>query len=332
MRVFTQTVGHAAPLTCYLLDASDEMSTAQVRPAVLVLPGGGYHFTSDREAEPVALAYLAEGFHACVLRYTARDDSTWDEAFDDAQAALGWIREHATEMRIDPDRVAAVGFSAGGHLGASLGTVEQPPNALILGYPVTLADFGPPIGKQILDIPSAVGPDYPPVFLFSTGGDTLVPIRNSLELLGALAERRVPFESHLYLLGPHGISLARPHTANGDAALVDPAVAGWFADSVRFLAEVFGVPATGGEPQTYATLLARREVGATAPVGVLLGDERAVAVLERHLPGLVDEVRANPLAYGLPLAELARFQPRITAPVLATLLPELEDLRGPSSS
>ena len=76
--------------------------------------------------------------------------------------------------------------------------------------------------------------------MFSTSGDTLVPIRNSLAFLAALAEHDVPFESHIYLLGPHGISLAKPLTANGVAAFVDAAAAQWLTDSVRFLQAVFG--------------------------------------------------------------------------------------------
>ncbi len=76
MRVFTEHVGaESAILIGYVLDHSDELLNARVRPAVLVLPGGGYFMTSDREAEPVALAYLAEGFNAFVLRYAVGDDA-----------------------------------------------------------------------------------------------------------------------------------------------------------------------------------------------------------------------------------------------------------------
>lgn len=238
MKVFTENLGDA-PLTCYVLDESEEMASARRRPAVLVLPGGGYKFTSDREAEPIALAYLAEGFNACVLRYASGDDAPWTQSFADGKAALAWMREHADDLGIASDQIAAVGFSAGGHLAASLGTADDRPDALVLGYPVTLAEFGPGVGKEILDVPGAVDADYPPTFLFSTSGDTLVPIRNSLALLAALAEHDIPFESHIYLLGPHGISLAKPFTANGSAALVDAAVAQWVGESVRFLRSVW---------------------------------------------------------------------------------------------
>ena len=76
---FTEPVGaDSAILTGYVLDHSDELLNARVRPAVLVLPGGGYFMTSDREAEPVALAYLAEGFNAFVLRYAVGADAPFE--------------------------------------------------------------------------------------------------------------------------------------------------------------------------------------------------------------------------------------------------------------
>ncbi len=260
MLVYSRSVGdNDATLTCYVQDTSDEMPTADVRPAVLVLPGGGYHFTSDREAEPVALAYLAEGFNAFVLRYAVGPESPFEMSFDDAKAALTWIRGNAAELRIDPGKVAAVGFSAGGHLAASLATAaEDKPDALVVGYAVTLAEGGPGMGKEILDVPSHVTPATPPTFVFSTCGDTLVPIRHSIALLDALAAHGVPFESHIYVLGLHGLSLAKPHTASGHAVRVEPAVAQWLADSVRFLFTVFGDFATEGEPETLRTLLDRR--------------------------------------------------------------------------
>ena len=85
MLVFSRTVGdNDATLTCYVQEPSPELTTAAVRPAVLILPGGGYFMTSDREAEPVALAYLAEGFNAFVLRYSVGAESPFSMSFADA--------------------------------------------------------------------------------------------------------------------------------------------------------------------------------------------------------------------------------------------------------
>lgn len=242
MRITTHRVGaHDATLTCYVQDRSDELRNTRTRPLVLVLPGGGYFYTSDREAEPVALAYLAQGFNAAVLRYAAGTDAPFDRSLADGRAGLAWLREHAADLDADPERIAVVGFSAGGHLAGCLGTSgEERPAALVLGYPVTLGEVGPRLGKQLPDVTEAVDARTPPTFLFSTVGDEIVPIRHSLALLTALADAGVPFESHVYLTGGHGLSLAGTHTSDGRPEMVEGAVAAWFPDSVRFLRHVLG--------------------------------------------------------------------------------------------
>lgn len=330
MRVFTETVTDTGLLTAYVQDRSPELASADVRPAVLVLPGGGYEFCSDREAEPVALAYLAEGFNAFVLRYATGRDKPWNLSFADGKAGLAWIREHAAEVNVDPHRIAAVGFSAGGHLAAALGTgSDDRPDALVLGYPVTLSDFGPPIGKEILDTVSAVTGDTPPTFVFSTSPDSLVPIRNSLAFLSALAEHGVPFESHIYLLGAHGLSLAKALTANGKAGMADPVVSAWLGDSVRFLQRVFGDFAVEGEAATYHALLDKRRFGLDTPLGRLFADDRASAVLEARLATAVAAIRDNPLAHGFSLREVAAFQPDLLAEdTLTALDAELQALNA----
>lgn len=290
MRILTVDAGGTgAPLTGYIQEPSPELSNAQTRPAVLVLPGGGYAFTSDREAEPVALAYLAEGFNAFVLRYRTGPGATAEDALADAEAALAWIRANASEVHVDPHQVAAVGFSAGGHVACSLGVAAECPDALVVGYPVTLAGFGAPMGKEIIDIPSRVTARTPPTFLFSTCDDTVVPISNSLTFLTALAKAGVPFESHIYLLGPHGLSLSRRHTADGQAAKAEPSVAAWFDDSVRFLRSIFGGFELAGDRETIATIRARGRVGLDMPLQRLMADEALEEVVRALLPGLPRE-------------------------------------------
>ena len=142
MKIITVTLApNQAVLTCYLQDQSPKMPNAAIRPAMLVVPGGGYQYCSDREGEPVALAYMAQGFNAFVLRYTADATTPIDKALQDGAAAMDYLRANAAELEIDPQQIAAVGFSAGGHLVASLGTLlpkAQRPNALVLGYAATL--------------------------------------------------------------------------------------------------------------------------------------------------------------------------------------------------
>lgn len=321
MRLTSTTVGHDALLSGYLQEPSPEMATADVRPAVLIFPGGGYFFTSDREAEPVALTYLAEGFNAFVLRYAVGPEAPFSHSFDDAKAALAWIRANAAELRVDPERVAAVGFSAGGHLAASLATAaDERPDALVVGYPVTLAEFGPPVGKEIIDVPSHVSAATPPTFLFSTCDDVLVPIRNSLEFLRALAAHFVPFESHIYLVGTHGLSLAKPLTAGGRADYVEPAVAEWLQDSVRFLRTVFGDFATSGESESYQRVLDRRVVGVDMPVSRLVLRSDALAVMEKLAPALVQAATSDLLVARSSLRELqADGSPLVTEELVAAI-------------
>lgn len=244
MKVTTHTVGSGgATLTAYVQDRSEELQDQRLRPAVLVLPGGGYLFTSDREAEPVALAYLAAGFNAFVLRYAVGEGVRWQLALDDGRAALAWLREHAAEVDVAEGQVAVVGFSAGGHLGASLSTIcAERPDAAVLGYPwIPAAEDVDEADVAMTGVLAAVDERTPPTFIFHTVPDEIVPVQHSLALLTALADRGVPFEAHLYPVGAHGLSLAAPHTSNGRPEMVEPVVSAWLADSVRFLTSTFGL-------------------------------------------------------------------------------------------
>jgi acetyl esterase/lipase len=137
-------------LVAYRLHNSAEFQVDRPRPAIIICPGGGYQFTSDREAEPIALRFLAHGYHAFVLRYAVR--TRLPAPMRDLARAMALVRQHAAEWFVNPDQIAVCGFSAGGHLAASLGVfwdkpfLAEPlgltpgqikPNALILCYAVT---------------------------------------------------------------------------------------------------------------------------------------------------------------------------------------------------
>lgn len=159
-------------LQTYILDDSAEYLQGRSRPAVLICPGGAYLGTSDREAEPVALRFAAQGYHAFVLRYTTFFGVEVSESFQilksgqipagnpksaypgpllDLGKAMLTIRENADRWRLDYNQIVVCGFSAGGHLAASLGVhwhdqfmsdqlgadnAKFRPAALILGYPL----------------------------------------------------------------------------------------------------------------------------------------------------------------------------------------------------
>ncbi len=325
MNVFTEKLApNGAELTCYIQHNSWEMPTAAVRPAMLVIPGGGYVMCSDREAEPIALAYLAEGFNAFVLRYSV-NCQCWERAYEDGEAALRYIRENAGALHVDPNKVAAVGFSAGGHLAACLGTMgADRPDALVLGYPVILPEMGPPMG---LDIPDAsAGADWttPPSFLFASSDDGCVPVENSLSFAQALAKNAVFFEMHVYLHAGHGFSTGKAAHANGNPDNAVPDTRDWIPDSVRFLRHVFGDFPLDGKPQP-GTLPPADRFGPDTPIRRLASCPACVSAMEAVSPGLVENLRANPMESGMTLRMFAQAG-RISDGLLETLTGALEKL------
>ena len=110
--------GTTAKLYTYIRDESPEME-AHRRPAVVICPGGGYGMTSDREAEPVALKFLEKGFQCFVLRYSV-EPVRFPAALLQLATAVAMVRSRADEWHVNADKIAVCGFSAGGHLAASL--------------------------------------------------------------------------------------------------------------------------------------------------------------------------------------------------------------------
>lgn len=242
MKVITENLGRpGSTLTAYLHGKSDELKADAVRPAVLIFPGGGYRFCSFREGEPVALAYVAEGYNAFVLNYAAGPDAPFAQSFEDAENAIAMLHQRAEQWDIDKNKITVVGFSAGGHLASALGTMGATrPNAMILGYPVTLARIGKDTDRELSGTCDKVDGKMPPTFLFSTRDDSLVPIENSLAFADALDKAGIPFELHIFASGDHALSLAKSHLANGKRNKVNPIVAQWFAMSIDWLKGQFG--------------------------------------------------------------------------------------------
>lgn len=242
MRTFTLALAHEnVTLTGYLLDPSPEMANWQVRPAILICPGGGYRFCSDREAEPIAMAFLAEGFQAFILRYSLNDAAAFPQPLNDAEEALELIRTHALDWHVDPQKIAACGFSAGGHLAAALGTMGRVrPNALILAYPCILESISSILPWPVPSLEKKVNSATPPAFIFATSQDSLVPVEHSLEFASALNRQGIPFELHIFQEGVHGLSLAKGLTANGQAKMIDPQAAQWVSLCRAWLERVLG--------------------------------------------------------------------------------------------
>jgi len=203
------TDDHEVTLTGYISELSWEMPNMDVRPAMLVIPGGGYHMCSRREAEPVAFEYLAKGFNVFILRYSLKEKAVFPRPLNDAIAALKLIRDNAEKWHTDPNKVAAIGFSAGGHLCAALSTMsEEKPNACILGYPCIIEETCKILAAPEPALDDKVTPDTPPTFIFAASDDKVVPLANSYKYALALEKNEVPYELHVFQKGGHGFSTA----------------------------------------------------------------------------------------------------------------------------
>lgn len=224
-------------LTAYIQQVQGEFGFEK-RPAMIVIPGGGYSMCSDREADPVALAYLKAGYQAFILRYTVGDYGKWPDPLNDYEQAYETIVNRAGEWGIDEKRIAVVGFSAGGHLAACAATVaDHKPAAAILVYPAILKEIcdvcqpGMPYPNEIVDGNTC------PCFIVAARDDHAVDIKNSLMFELALAEHGIPFESHIYSFGGHGFSIGEEWVNTNS---VSARVPSWVEDSIGWLKENIG--------------------------------------------------------------------------------------------
>lgn len=215
----------------YVHDEDDD-----ARPALLVVPGGGYDHLSPNEAENVAVRFYHLGYQAFVLNYTVDSTKSFPlkhQPLKDISRAVRLLRKNADKYRIYESKVVVCGFSAGGHLAASLCVhykdVEDPefadfsnrPDGAILSYPVITSSthahkrsfevlLGPLATMDDLryySIEKQVTEDMVPSFIWCTAQDENVPIDNSLVMAKAMREKKVPYALHIYSEGLHGINL-----------------------------------------------------------------------------------------------------------------------------
>lgn len=280
-------------LTAYLQEVGGSFTYVPKRPAVLILPGGGYQYCSRRESDPVAFAYLTAGYQTFVLNYGVKEHAVWPGPLEDYEQAMELIRGNAEQWGLYPDKVAVVGFSAGGHLAACAATMSRNrPNAAILGYAVT--------GDDVLgcnptapDAVAAVDHRTCPCFVFATRTDEVVPVENSIAFTLALTKACVSFESHIYAYGPHGFSSCDPSTHPIGTPIAARARS-WMADSISWLKDMLGDFGDGAltEPRCKPRVGADREpfLSTECTVGLLLEHEAACALL----PELVAQAKITP--------------------------------------
>lgn len=216
-------------------------------PAMVILPGGGYRFLAEHEG-PAYAEWLSEnGFTCFVVQYRlASDGYRWPAMLWDATRAVRWVRCHAADYQVDPQRIGMIGSSAGAHLLASLAThyddgdpqaadpVERfgsRPSLAVLCYGVLSiallkpdSDFvirllGPDAPQEQVDAFSpikSVTAETPPCFLMHTVADEKVTVLQSLAFAAELQKHGVPFEVHIYEKGAHGIAVKKPHPWPGE--------------------------------------------------------------------------------------------------------------------
>ena len=227
-----------------------------VRTGVVVCPGGGYVMLAmEKEGTDIAEWLNSIGIAAFVLKYRLGPRYHHPIEMWDGQRALRYVRYHAKDYGIAPDRIGIWGFSAGGHLASTVGThfdngklqapdpidrVSSRPDFMVLAYPVIsmlppyvhkgsmhalLGEHPDPKLQRYLSNELQVTPQTPPTFLFSTDADTTVPCENSVQFFLALRKNHVPAEMHIFEPGHHGVGLAPTHAA---LSIWPTLLANWF--------------------------------------------------------------------------------------------------------
>ncbi len=234
---FSPLEGTAGKVTGYIHDQLVEIAEHREKyPVMVVCPGGGYNMCSQRESDPVAFEYLTAGYNVFILRYSVKEASKDFTPLKELSSTVMKIRENAEQWNCDPDKIAVVGFSAGGHLAASICTLwnnpkflehfdnkngMNKPNAGVLAYAVISADpeiyhggsidnvSGGKTGeeREIFSLEKQVTADCPQMFLWHTVNDNCVPVENSIVFISSLQKNQIPFEAHFFPEGPHGSSV-----------------------------------------------------------------------------------------------------------------------------
>lgn len=246
-----------------------------VRDAILIIPGGAYgEVCHEREGEPIALAFIPHGYNAFVLHYSVNGGdlskgTTFPLQLIQASKAIKHIKDNAEEYNINPERVFAAGFSAGGHLAGSLGILwnnkevydavhmeygYNRPKGIMMIYPVVsnenefmhlgtfknLLCVEDPRGEisDKVSLEKHVSEESSPAFIMATSNDEIVDVRHSLRLAEAYKTVGKMFELHIYPEGPHGVALGNEVTRCGNDKWVDVAIAGWIEQAVYWAKKI----------------------------------------------------------------------------------------------
>lgn len=309
-------------LTCYLQNVGGDYEYVTARPAVLIIPGGAYAMCSDREADPVAFQYLKAGYDAFILRYTVTQhiEPMWPRPLEDYENAMQTILRNAGAWHVIPEKIAVVGFSAGGHLAAMAAVKAQHrPAAAIIGYgllenvemitPVTNAP----------DVPPLVDHQTPPFFLFASRTDTVVPVSNTLHMAEALEKHGIMFEMHITEYGPHGYSTADP-SVQLSTTNMPRRIADWVEQSIGWLADILGTFGQNGMTSPAVETRVNGDdddfLSITCTVGRILGNPAAVEKLAPLIGEMKEKI--TPYMPGLTFEDMMQICARRTLKDLLT--------------
>ncbi len=260
--IFREVKIFDALIRTYVLSNYNEAYSSRRRAMVIICPGGAYRFCSEREAEPIAIRFNSMGYNSLVLYYTTNNDekgSIYPKPQQQLAHTVKWVRENADELNTDPDKIVVLGFSAGGHLAASLGVFWQEygedakPDAMVLCYPVisagqfahersirNLAGDDASL-KEKMSLENQVNRATPPAFIWTTRTDQSVPYENSVMFKEALDRFGIQNELIIYPEGVHGLSLGTSETSD-DRRHVVKCVQDWPLRAHLFLKKVLGSP------------------------------------------------------------------------------------------
>ncbi|WP_100487236.1 alpha/beta hydrolase [Sporolactobacillus pectinivorans] len=254
----------------YLLDQISNDDTAVNDPAVVICPGGGFTFLSGREAEPIALKFNSEGYHAFILNYSliSAGKTVYPGALLEMAATIRMMHQNKEKWHIDTNRIVLVGFSAGGNIVANYNGIYSQsaflkkyhldkdgiaPSAAILCYPVIDFHLGYPDGHEKKLAVSKdrtywaaehlISTGTKPTFIWHTVTDQVVPMENTLVYVAELKKHHIPFEAHLFAEGKHGLSLANAITQKSNRPEdINAHVSHWFNLAVEWLSDRSGKP------------------------------------------------------------------------------------------
>lgn len=258
-----------ARLECFVDDVCPAQSPA---PALLILPGGGYRCVCyDTEGAPMVERFSKLGLRCFVLHYRVGEQQTYPDALRDGVQAIQIIRRNAKEWGVRSDNLAVVGFSAGGHLAAALGTLctklprefltddaitPYVPDAMLLSFPVLSGTEIGHVGsmmtffhvkqneltqehRDLFSLEKQITDKTPPAFLWATVEDAVVPYQNSIVFQSAMVKAKRTVEMHIYPAGCHGMQFGYGRND----------IARWPEQAVTFLKDSCGFKFPTNEPQ-----------------------------------------------------------------------------------